>query len=161
MLTVKTLNNDEKAIYQAAVEALRQGTTVAAFTEQFFGPKGMLRRLATTKAEREALVKTKLYQWLQQQAAELRRTEAKAFDHEVAALSGRLTVVVAKSLHGALRREAVEEGVSLSELIRLKLSLPYSEAVALLSAGTKRRTTTPVAPIPAARHRAPAAQRAR
>ena len=45
-------------------------------------------------------------------------------------------------------------------LIRLKLSLPYSEAVALLSVGTKRRTTTPVAPIPAARHRAPAAQRA-
>jgi predicted HicB family RNase H-like nuclease len=161
MLSMKTLTGDEKVIYRAAVEALRQGTTVAAFTEQFFGPEGMLRRLATTKAEREALVKTKLYQWLQQQVAELRRTEAKAFNHEVATLSGRLTVVVAKSLHAALRREAVEEGVSLAELIRLKLSLPYREAVALLSTGTKRRATPPVAPIPARRHRAQAAHRAR
>lgn len=161
MLTVKTLSADEKVIYEAAVKALRQGTTVAAFTEQFFGPEGMLRRLATTKAEREALVKTTLYQWLQQHVAELRRTEAKAFDREVAGLSGRLTVVVAKSLHGALRREAVEEGVSLSELIRLKLSLPYSEAVALLSAGTKRRTKPRVTPIPAVRQRPHAAHRAR
>lgn len=161
MLTVKTLTDDEKVIYQAAVGALRKGTTVAAFTEQFFGPEGMLRRLGTTRTEREALVTTELYRWLQQQVAELRRTEAKTFNQEVAALSGRLTVVVAKSLHGALRREAVEEGVSLSELIRLKLSLPYSEAVALLSTGTKRKTSARVAAIPAVRQRAHAAHRAR
>jgi predicted HicB family RNase H-like nuclease len=160
MLSMKNLTDDEKAIYQRAVEALRQGTTVAAFTEQFFGPEGLLRRLATTKAEREALVKTKLYRWLQQKAAELRRTEAKAFNHEVSAFSGRLTVVVAKSLHAALRREAVEEGVSLSELIRLKLSLPYREAVVLLSSGTKQRATPSVAPTRAGRHRAQAAHRA-
>jgi predicted HicB family RNase H-like nuclease len=161
MLTLKTLSEDEKVIYQAAVEALRQGTTVAAFTEQFFGPEGMLRRLATTKAEREVLVKTKLYQWLKEQVVEMRRTEAKAFNQETATLSGRLTVVVARSLHSALRREAVEEGVSLSELIRLKLSLPYSEAVALLSAGTKRKRPPQTTSIPATRHRVNAAHRAR
>lgn len=161
MLTVKSLSDDEKVVYQAAVEALRQGTTVAAFTEQFFGPEGMLQRLATTRAEREALVKTKLYRWLKQQVTMLRRKDAKAFDREVAALSGRLTVVVAKSLHGALRREAVEEGVSLSELIRLKLSLRYSDAVALLSAGTKGKAMPRVTPTPEAHNRGQAAHRAR
>jgi predicted HicB family RNase H-like nuclease len=161
MMTVKTLSADEKVIYEAAVETLRQGTTVAVFTEQFFGPEGMLGRLATNRDEREALVQTQLYQWLKEQVAELRRTEAKAFDREIAGLSGRLTVVVAKSLHGALRREAVKEGVSLSELIRLKLSLPYSETVALLSAGARRKTTPHAAPIAPVRQRAHAPHRAR
>lgn len=161
MMTLKSLSADEKVIHEAAVEALRQGTTVAAFTEQFFGPEGLLGRLATTRDEREALVETQLYQWLKQQVATLRRTEAKAFNREVAGLSGRLTVVVARSLHGALRREAVEEGVSLSELIRLKLSLPYSETVAVLSAGARRKTTRHSAPIAGVRQHAHAPHRAR
>jgi predicted HicB family RNase H-like nuclease len=144
MLDVKTLSTDEKRIYKAATKALDQGTTVAALTEAFFGPDGMLRRLWKTKADREAVVKSELYQWLQQQAAQLRREEAQAFAKEVESLSGRLTVVVAKSLHGALRSEAAEEGVSLSELIRLKLSLPYSEAISLLSAKAGKKTQAKV-----------------
>jgi predicted HicB family RNase H-like nuclease len=143
MLPPKTLNSEEKRIYKAAAEALRRGTTVAAFTDAFFGPEGMLRRLWRTKADREALVKSELYQWLQQQAAHLRRQEAQAFTKEVESLSGRLTVVVAKSLHGALRDEAVKEGVSLSELIRLKLSLPYSESISVLSAKARKKSEFP------------------
>jgi predicted HicB family RNase H-like nuclease len=148
MLNVKTLNDDEKRIYKAATRALEQGTTVAAFTETFFGPNGMLRRLWKTKADREAVVKSELYRWLQQQAAQLRRQEAQAFAKEVESLSGRLTVVVAKSLHGALRTEAVEEGVSLSELIRLKLSLPYSEAISLLSAKAGKKMNAGASMLP-------------
>lgn len=161
MRTLKNLTDDEKQIYQAALAALRQGATVAAFTDQFFGPEGMLRRLWKTKADREALVKTQLYQWLKQQVAELRQKEARAFNQEVETLSGRLTVVVAKSLHGALRAEAVEEGVSLSELIRLKLSLPYSEAVALLAARAGRKTPSRVAAIAGQRHRTHTAHQTR
>jgi predicted HicB family RNase H-like nuclease len=161
MLITKTLSDDEKQIHKAAAETLRHGTTVAAFTDAFFGPEGMLRRLWQTKADREALVKTELYRWLQQQIAQLRRQEAQAFAKEVETLSGRLTVVVAKSLHGALRTEAAEEGVSLSELIRLKLSLPYSETISLLSATAKKKIQTHVSPIPAPRQRTHTAQRAR
>lgn len=158
MLNVKTLSDDEKRIYKAATKVLEQGTTVAAFTDTFFGPKGMLLLLWKTKADREAVVKSELYQWLQQQAAQLRHKEAQAFAKEVESHSGRLTVVVAKSLHGALRTEAVEEGVSLSELIRLKLSLPYSEAISLLSAKAGRKKQAEASPLPAPRQRTYAAR---
>jgi len=49
------------------------------------------------------------------------------FEKEIAAHSGRLTVVVPKSLHAALKKEAAQEGVSLSELIRLKLGVAYRD----------------------------------
>ena len=55
----------------------------------------------------------------------LGKREVAAFEADIEQLSGRLTVVVPKSLHAALREEATREGISLSELIRLKLGLPY------------------------------------
>ena len=41
-------------------------------------------------------------------------------------------MVVPKSLHAALKREAVQEGISLSELIRLKLGVAYRDIAGLL-----------------------------
>jgi hypothetical protein len=38
-----------------------------------------------------------------------------------------------KSLHAALKREAAKEGVSLSELIRLKLGYPYHLLTSILA----------------------------
>ena len=126
---LKALEND---IRDEAKKLLQKGTNALAFSERFFGPAGALRKLWTNKQDRKALVESDLYKWLQAQVAVLRRQEAKAFEQEVESLSGRLTVVVPKSLHSALKREAVLEGTSLSELIRLKLGIPYRDSANLL-----------------------------
>jgi predicted HicB family RNase H-like nuclease len=129
MMNIDNLCDAEKQVYQAAVNALQAGVTAPEFSRQFFGPNGMLAELCENKDDRKALASSDLYRWLQDQLAELRRREVEEFRREVESLSGRLTVVVPKSLHGALRQEAAEEGVSLSELIRLKLAVPYALTV--------------------------------
>lgn len=126
MIKIDSLTAAEREVYEAAVDALQEGVDAPEFSRQFFGPGGMLARLCKTRDERKALAGSELYRWLQDQLAELRRRESEQFRREIESLSGRLTVVVPKSLHGALRREAMEEGVSLSELIRLKLAVPFS-----------------------------------
>jgi predicted HicB family RNase H-like nuclease len=133
MTRIGRLNKAQRQTYEAAVASLRQGITAAEFSRKFFGAGGMLAKLARTRDERKRLVAGELYRWLQEQLAELRRRETKAFEQEVEALSGRLTVVVPKSLHGALRHEAAQEGVSLSELIRLKLAVPFAHSARMLS----------------------------
>jgi len=134
MIDLDSLSEAERHVYETAVDALQEGITAPDFSHKFFGPQGMLAQLCQTKDDRNALAAGELYQWLQDQLAELRRRESEEFRREVEALSGRLTVVVPKSLHGSLRREASDEGVSLSELIRLKLAIPFS-----MSAGMATR----------------------
>ncbi len=123
----------EKAIYQKARTLLKKGTDAVAFSDAFFGTQGALRALWKTDADRKRVIESELYRWLQAQAAELRRRDAKTFEQEIEAFSGRLSVVVPKSLHAALRREAKLEGISQSELIRLKLSIPYRLIARLLA----------------------------
>ena len=117
----KHLTSTEREIYREAQKMLAKEATAVGFSERFFGPSGSLQKLWKNEAERKKVVVSELYQWLSQRLAELRTQEAKAFEQEVETFSGRLTIVVPKSLHAALKREAMHEGVSLSELIRLKL----------------------------------------
>ena|SRR5579859_3093276 len=131
-MDAKALNKTEREIFQEAERLESQGTSAAAFSARFFGSEGLLRKLWKSDSERKAVVASELYKWLQQRLSELRTRDAAAFDQEIAALSGRLTVVVPKSLHAALKREAVQEGISLSELIRLKLGVAYRDAANLL-----------------------------
>jgi len=126
MMKINSMTRAEREIYEAAVDAIQEGMPATDFSRKFFGPDGMLGRLCKTKEDRKALAASDLYQWLQGQLAEIRRRESEEFRREVESLSGRLTVVVPKSLHGALRREAAEEGISLAELIRLKLAVPFA-----------------------------------
>ena len=134
----KTVNSVERDILENARKMLAEGTDAVTFSGHFFGPEGRLHELWTNQAERKALAESDLYKWLQDCLAELRRREAKAFSQEVERLSGRLTVVVPKSLHAALKREAAAEGVSLSGLIRLKLSIALEASLRLLG---KHRST--------------------
>lgn len=147
----RPLNNAEKAIYDEARRLLDEGMEAPMFSERFFGPEGRLRGLAATAQERAALTRSTLYQWLQEQVERLRGGEARRFEQETAAASGRLTIVVPRSLHAALKSEAVSEGVSLSELIRLKLGVPYRTSTLLMvgspttegARGTRRRSSSP------------------
>jgi hypothetical protein len=125
----------ERDLRNEAEEMLRRGTTATAFSARFFGPGGGLQAIAPEPEDRRAVVGSELYRWLQTSLAELRRKEAAEFDRLVASVSGRLTVVVPRSLHAALKNEARAEGVSLSELVRLKLSLPYRQTAGWLLVG--------------------------
>lgn len=131
-MDVKALNKIEREIYQEAERLHAQGVSAPIFSAQFFGSDGLLRKLWKTDLERKAVVASELYKWLQQSLIELRERDAAVFEKEIASLSGRLTVVVPKSLHAALKREASQEGISLSELIRLKLGVAYRDAANLL-----------------------------
>ncbi len=121
-MDAKQLTQKELKVYEAAGKLLAKRVTAPEFSARVFGEDGLLRPLWGDEKERKALVASELYRWLQEELAKLRRWEVGEFEKEIESLSGRLTVVVPKSLHAALKEEAVLEGISLSELIRLKLS---------------------------------------
>ena len=115
-----------------ASQLLQSGTDAPTFSSRFFGPKGELSVLGKTREDREEIVDSELYRWLRARYEELRLRDASRFEQDIKSASGRLTVAVPRSLHAALKSEAAAEGVSLSELIRLKLSVPYRQVANLL-----------------------------
>lgn len=115
----------EESIRREAEALLQRHVSVGEFSSRMFGPDGLLRQLCKTEEDRRRLVGSPIYKDIRKMLASLGKREIADFEDDVERLSGRLTVVVPKSLHAALRVEAGQEGVSLSELIRLKLGLPY------------------------------------
>lgn len=142
-LNPKELTKLEKELHAEALNLFAQGVSAPLFSSKFFGQEGLIRKLWKTDEERKVVVSSKLYKWLQKRLADLRQREVQNFEENVSALSGRLTVVVPKSLHAALKNEAQREGVSLSELIRLKLGIAYQDMVQVLNVGA--RGTRPAA----------------
>ena len=130
-------NEAEEHLKEIAMRMLEAGTDAPTFSARFFGPKGELRGLGETRKDRERILQSELYRWLKEKYEELRLRDAAAFEQDVKVASGRLTVAVPRSLHAALKSEAAAEGVSLSELIRLKLSIPYRQMANLLIPRTK------------------------
>ncbi|MCP3963806.1 MAG: toxin-antitoxin system HicB family antitoxin [bacterium] len=126
------LGPQERKIYRKATELLKRDVDAPAFSARFFGPESELAQLGTSREERQAILHSELYRWLKARYEELRFRDAGRFEQETRAASGRLTVVVPRSLHAALKGEAASEGVSLSELIRLKLAVPYRQMTDLL-----------------------------
>ncbi len=126
------LDPRERQIYLKATELLEEDMDAPGFSALFFGPESELARLGKGREERQAILRSELYRWLKARYEELRFRDAGRFEQETRAASGRLTVVVPRSLHAALKGEAASEGVSLSELIRLKLAVPYRQMTALL-----------------------------
>ncbi len=126
------LDPREQKILSKATELLGGDVDAPAFSARFFGPKSEIARLGTGREERQRILRSELYKWLKARYEELRLRDAGRFEQETRAASGRLTVVVPRSLHVALKSEAASEGVSLSELIRLKLAVPYRQMTDLL-----------------------------
>ncbi len=132
MIKTTRLSPAEQEIHQQAMELLAQNVDAAAFSSRFFGPQGALSRLAASREERRQILNTELYRWLKAEYGRLCQMDSEQFEKELKASPGRLTVVVPRSLHAALKNEASGEGVSLSELIRLKLTIPYHQMTSLL-----------------------------
>ncbi|MEK7316909.1 MAG: toxin-antitoxin system HicB family antitoxin [Candidatus Eisenbacteria bacterium] len=116
------------------VEALlAAGSNARVISARVYGPDGLLRKLAQDREAREAFTRSGVASWLKERLAELRTDEIGEFERDIESLSGRMTLVVPKSLHAALKREAAAEGVSLAELLRLKASVPLKETSARLA----------------------------
>ena len=126
------LDPQERRIYRTAAELLAGDVDAPSFSARIFGSEGELARLGAGRQERQKVLHSELYKWLKARYEELRLRDAGRFEQETRAASGRLTVVVPRSLHAALKSEAAAEGVSLSELIRLKLAVPYRQMTDLL-----------------------------
>ena len=122
----------EERLKALASQMLQSGTDATTFSSRFFGLKGELSVLGETREDREKIVDSDVYRWLTERHEELRLRDVSGFEQDIKSASGRLTVAVPRSLHAALKREAAAEGVSLSELIRLKLSVPYRQVANLL-----------------------------
>ncbi len=132
-----SLQDAEKRLRDIATSMLETGTDAPTFSSRFFGPKGELSRLGETRQDRAVILRSGLYRWLKERYEELRLRDVAQFEQETKLASGRLTVAVPRSLHAALKSEAAAEGVSLSELIRLKLSIPYRQMANMLVPRTK------------------------
>lgn len=137
MIDESKWNEAEERLKETATRMLQAGTDAPAFSARFFGPNGELRELGETRKDRELILRSELYRWLKEKYEELRLRDAAQFEQDIKVASGRLTVAVPRSLHAALKSEATAEGVSLSELIRLKLSIPYRQMANILIPRTK------------------------
>jgi len=134
---VKSPKKVEGDIRHEANEVIAKGVSAAEFSARFFGPEGKLRTLWTNETGRKRVVQSQLYKWLQRRLAEIRLREAEGFEKAISDLSGRITIVIPKSLHWALKGEAALEGVSQSEMIRLKLAVPYRLIAQAIAEGGK------------------------
>jgi predicted HicB family RNase H-like nuclease len=132
MIHPARLNPAEQQIHQQAVRMLAEGTDAVTFSSRFFGSRGELSHLGRDREERRQILDSELYHWLKAEYGRLRQEDAGQFEKDLEIGPGRLTVVVPRSLHSALKSEASGEGVSLSELIRLKLTIPYRRMTSLL-----------------------------
>lgn len=128
----------EDQIRREAQAMVDRHAPVGEYSARIFGPDGLLRKLWKTKSDRTVLVSSPFYRELRALMDSLEQVQRTDFEADVERASGRLTIVVPKSLHAALRIEAQREGISLSELIRLKLGLPYRLTTQWIAAGTAK-----------------------
>ena len=124
------MKKDDAEVVESAKEIASRAETWADFSNALFDPtSGILTKAYPTRKEREAFVKSKGYQ-----AIRSLLESAMAGTGLVAGAtprkSGRFVVRLPRSLHAALEREAVEEGVSLNQLVVAKLALQMSHVLA-------------------------------
>ncbi len=128
---------DTKTLERKVASLLRKDTSAVKLSEELFGTRGVFAQAGKTRKQREALVKRPIFRQAQARLTEIQAREAAQFEADIAAtalkLSGRLTVQIPKSLHAALKAEAVREGVSLAELMRLKLGFPYRDIAGVIA----------------------------
>ena len=110
-------------LIERAERAAAEAETWADLSNFLFDPRGgLVARAYPTREAREAFVKTEEYR-------RLRRLVADSMDRHglveggTPKKSGRFVVRLPRSLHAALEREAIAEGVSLNQLVLAKLSV--------------------------------------
>ena len=124
------MTSKSSKILKSAEDVASSVDTWADLSNALFNPvDGLLIKAYPTRKEREAFLKTKEY-------AAIRKLREAAIDETgliegaTPKKSGKFMVRLPKTLHGALEREAAEEGVSLNQLVVAKLAMQMSQLVA-------------------------------
>ena len=98
----------------------------ADLSNALFNPAdGLLIKAYPTREEREAFLKTKEYGAIRE-LLEAAMDKTGLIEGATPKKSGKFMVRLPKTLHGALEREAAEEGVSLNQLVVTKLAVQLS-----------------------------------
>ena len=116
-------------VLESATELASSAESWADLSNALFDPNdGLVARAYPTRDERAAFMKTKEYRAIHQLIdAAVQRTGL--VDGATPKKSGRFLVRLPRSLHAALQREAVQEGVSLNQLVVAKLAVQMSHLV--------------------------------
>jgi hypothetical protein len=118
---------------QAACEA----ETWADLSNYLFNPvDGLVARAYPTRQAREAYVKTKEYRKIRQLVTDAIARQG-LVEGATPRKSGRFVVRLPQSLHAALEREAIFEGISLNQLVLTKLAVGLGRLTDLALASTQ------------------------
>ena len=110
-------------LLERAEQAAGEARTWADLSNFLFNPvDGLVARAYPTRAAREAFVQTAEYRKLRQLVSDARQRHGLVAG-ATPKKTDPLVVQLPKSLHLALEREAVEEGVSLDQLVLVKLAV--------------------------------------
>jgi hypothetical protein len=113
---------DVNQLMQEAEQAAQDARTWADLSNILFNPvDGLVARAYPDRAAREVFVQTAEYGKLRQMVSDARQRFG-LVEGATPRKTDPLVVQIPKSLHTALEREAVEEGVSLDHLILTKLA---------------------------------------
>jgi predicted HicB family RNase H-like nuclease len=114
---------DTKALIKEAEQAAREAQTWADLSNFLFNPvDGLVSKAYPTRAAREAFVQTAQYRKIRQLVSDARQRFG-LVEGATPVNTDRLVVRLPQSLHTALEREAVEEGVSLDQLVLTTLAV--------------------------------------
>jgi hypothetical protein len=112
-----------------AKQAAGEAETWADLSNSLFDPgEGLIARAYPTREARQAFVKTEEYRKLRQLVADAMDRHG-LVEGGTPKKSGRFVVRLPRSLHAALEREAIAEGVSLNQLVVAKLSVGLGQMV--------------------------------
>ena len=117
---------NSQTLLESAQAAAQVVETWADLSNALFDPEsGLIAKAYPTRAEREQFVQTEEYRAIRKLVDESRQRTGLVAG-ATPSKSGKLLVRLPKSLHAALESEAVEEGVSLNQLVVAKLAWQLS-----------------------------------
>ncbi len=123
------MSKKSSTILESARSLASSAESWADLSNALFNPEdGLLVKAYPTREEREAFLKTKEYEAIRK-LREAAMDETGLIEGATPKKSGKFMVRLPKTLHGALEREAAEEGVSLNQLVVTKLAVSMSQLV--------------------------------
>lgn len=121
------MNKKSAAILDSAKDVASSVANWADLSNALFNPvDGLLTKAYPTREEREVFMKSEEYRAIRQ-LLQATMERSGLVDGATPEKSGRFLVRLPKTLHAALEREAVDEGVSLNQLVVTKLAVQMSQ----------------------------------
>src|SRR5437879_5795979 len=115
--------NAANDLLKEAEQAAREAETWADLSNFLFNPvDGLIAKAYPTREARQAFIRTEEYRRIRQLISDARQRHG-LVEGATPKKSDRLVVQIPQSLHVALEREAMEEGVSLDQLVLAKLAV--------------------------------------